>query len=86
MNRIKGSISGLIISLGSFTMALMAPVWGNLSDAKGRKLMILLGSLFLIAGMASFLISASLVVYYAVFFMFGIGTGLMMPRFRGGPN
>ena len=35
--------SGLIISLGSVAMALMAPVWGNLSDVKGRKPVIIIG-------------------------------------------
>ncbi|MCG7409278.1 MFS transporter [Paenibacillus sp. ACRRX] len=35
--------SGLIISLGSVAMALMAPVWGRLSDIKGRKPVILIG-------------------------------------------
>lgn len=50
------------------------------------KPMILLGSLFLIAGMALFLISASLAVYYAAFFMFGIGTGLLMPGFMAGAS
>ncbi|KAF6563717.1 MFS transporter [Paenibacillus sp. EKM202P] len=50
------------------------------------KPMILLGSLFLIAGMALFLISASLVLYYAAFFMFGIGTGLLMPGFMAGAS
>lgn len=37
--------SGLIISLGSIAMALMAPVWGRLSDIKGRKPVILIGFL-----------------------------------------
>lgn len=37
------SHSGLIISLGSVAMALMAPVWGRLSDVKGRKPVIILG-------------------------------------------
>ncbi|AHM67241.1 MFS transporter [Paenibacillus polymyxa] len=50
------------------------------------KPMILLGSLFLIAGMAFFLISASLALYYAAFFMFGIGTGLLMPGFMAGAS
>lgn len=35
--------SGLIISLGSIAMAVMAPVWGRWSDVKGRKPIILLG-------------------------------------------
>ncbi|SYX83755.1 MFS transporter [Paenibacillus alvei] len=35
--------SGIIISLGSVAMAVMAPVWGRLSDLKGRKPVILLG-------------------------------------------
>lgn len=35
--------SGIIISLGSIAMALMAPVWGNLSDVKGRKSVIMIG-------------------------------------------
>lgn len=35
--------SGLIISLGSIAMAVMAPVWGNLSDTKGRKPVIIIG-------------------------------------------
>lgn len=35
--------SGLIISLGSIAMAAMAPVWGNRSDIKGRKHVILIG-------------------------------------------
>ncbi|GED72208.1 MFS transporter [Brevibacillus reuszeri] len=35
--------SGLIISLGSIAMAIMAPVWGRWSDVKGRKPVILLG-------------------------------------------
>lgn len=37
--------SGLIISLGSIAMAVMAPVWGRLSDAKGRKAVIVIGFL-----------------------------------------
>lgn len=37
--------SGLIISLGSVTMALLAPLWGRLSDGKGRKPVIILGFL-----------------------------------------
>lgn len=35
--------SGLIISLGSVAMAAMAPIWGNRSDAIGRKPVILIG-------------------------------------------
>ncbi|MFB9275040.1 MFS transporter [Cohnella cellulosilytica] len=37
------SHSGWIISLGSVTMAVMAPVWGRLSDTRGRKAVILTG-------------------------------------------
>lgn len=37
--------SGLIISLGSVAMAVMAPVWGSRSDVKGRKQVILIGFL-----------------------------------------
>ncbi|MED1724603.1 MFS transporter [Brevibacillus parabrevis] len=37
--------SGLIISLGSVAMAIMAPVWGKRSDTKGRKPVILIGFL-----------------------------------------
>ncbi|MEH6943171.1 MFS transporter [Bacillus sp. JJ722] len=37
--------SGLIISLGSVAMAMMAPIWGNWSDQKGRKFVILMGFL-----------------------------------------
>ncbi|SFE25884.1 Predicted arabinose efflux permease, MFS family [Paenibacillus algorifonticola] len=37
--------SGLIISLGSIAMAVMAPVWGRRSDALGRKPVILIGFL-----------------------------------------
>ncbi|MGV3137853.1 MFS transporter [Brevibacillus agri] len=37
--------SGLIISLGSVAMAVMAPVWGRWSDTKGRKPVILIGFL-----------------------------------------
>jgi len=35
--------SGILISAGSIMMAVMAPVWGNISDAKGRKPVILIG-------------------------------------------
>lgn len=35
--------SGVIVSLGSVAMALMAPVWGNWSDIRGRKPIILIG-------------------------------------------
>lgn len=35
--------SGILISTGSIMMAIMAPVWGNISDAKGRKPVILIG-------------------------------------------
>ncbi|MBJ8192152.1 MFS transporter, partial [Bacillus cereus] len=42
--------------------------------------------LFLIAGMLIFLLSASMVVYYLAFFMFGIGTGLLMPGFMAGAS
>lgn len=37
--------SGLIISLGSVAMAIMAPVWGRWSDLKGRKFIVLIGFL-----------------------------------------
>ena len=37
--------SGLIISLGSIAMAVMAPVWGRRSDLLGRKPVILIGFL-----------------------------------------
>lgn len=37
--------SGLIISLGSVAMAVMAPVWGRWSDVRGRKPVILIGFL-----------------------------------------
>lgn len=40
---LKETHSGLIISLGSVMMAVMAPVWGNVSDTKGRKPVILIG-------------------------------------------
>ena len=39
----KESHSGLIISLGSIMMAVMAPVWGRWSDIRGRKPVILIG-------------------------------------------
>lgn len=35
--------SGILISVGSIMMAVMAPVWGNISDVKGRKPVILIG-------------------------------------------
>lgn len=35
--------SGILISVGSIMTAVMAPVWGNISDAKGRKPVILIG-------------------------------------------
>ncbi|MBM7678238.1 MFS transporter [Gracilibacillus alcaliphilus] len=35
--------SGILISTGSIMTAVMAPVWGNISDAKGRKPVILIG-------------------------------------------
>jgi MFS transporter, DHA1 family, multidrug resistance protein len=37
--------SGLIISLGSVAMAVMGPIWGNWSDIKGRKHVIMIGFL-----------------------------------------
>ncbi|TKI55405.1 MFS transporter [Brevibacillus antibioticus] len=37
--------SGIIISLGSIAMAVMAPFWGRLSDRKGRKAVIVIGFL-----------------------------------------
>ncbi|MEJ8303328.1 MFS transporter [Saccharibacillus sacchari] len=40
---LKAGHSGLIISLGSIMMAVMAPVWGKLSDKLGRKPVILAG-------------------------------------------
>lgn len=46
--------SGLIISLGSIAMAAMAPVWGNLSDIKGRKPVILNGFLGMFASYVLF--------------------------------
>jgi MFS family permease len=48
--------------------------------------MILLGSLFLLASMVLFLISSQLVVYYFSFFLFGMGSGLMMPGFMAGAS
>lgn len=46
--------SGLIISLGSIAMAAMAPVWGNWSDVKGRKPVILIGFLGMLASYVLF--------------------------------
>lgn len=40
---LKEIYSGILISSGSVMMAVMAPVWGNISDAKGRKPVILIG-------------------------------------------
>lgn len=40
---LRESHSGLIISIGSIMMAVMAPVWGNISDKRGRKFVILIG-------------------------------------------
>lgn len=40
---LKESHSGLIISLGSIMMAVMAPIWGRISDWVGRKPVILIG-------------------------------------------
>ncbi|MFF2888348.1 MFS transporter [Paenibacillus sp. NPDC057967] len=40
---LRESHSGLMISLGSIAMAVMAPIWGRISDTKGRKPVILLG-------------------------------------------
>ncbi|RXZ81682.1 MFS transporter [Paenibacillaceae bacterium] len=46
--------SGLIISLGSIAMAVMAPIWGRRSDMKGRKPVILLGFLGMFASYVLF--------------------------------
>ncbi|RAV22409.1 MFS transporter [Paenibacillus contaminans] len=46
--------SGLIISLGSVAMAVMAPVWGSRSDAIGRKPVILIGFLGMFASYVLF--------------------------------
>lgn len=40
---LRESHSGLMISLGSIAMAVMAPIWGRISDSKGRKPVILMG-------------------------------------------
>ncbi|RJX40545.1 MFS transporter [Paenibacillus pinisoli] len=56
---LRESHSGLMISLGSIAMAVMAPIWGRISDSKGRKLVILMG----FAGM-----SMSCLLFTAVLF------------------
>lgn len=48
--------------------------------------MILLGSLFLIASMILFLVFTQLPMYYFSFFLFGMGSGLMMPGFMAGAS
>ena len=48
--------------------------------------MILLGSLFLIASMILFLVFNVLSMYYFSFFLFGMGSGLMMPGFMAGAS
>lgn len=48
--------------------------------------MILFGSLFLIASMILFLIFNVLSMYYFSFFLFGMGSGLMMPGFMAGAS
>ncbi|REK76760.1 MFS transporter [Paenibacillus paeoniae] len=40
---LRESHSGLMISLGSIAMAVMAPIWGRISDKMGRKPVILMG-------------------------------------------
>jgi MFS transporter, DHA1 family, multidrug resistance protein len=49
--------SGLIISLGSIAMAAMAPIWGNWSDIKGRKPVILIGFLGMFASYVLFTVT-----------------------------
>lgn len=56
---LRESHSGLMISLGSIAMAVMAPIWGRISDSKGRKPVILMG----FAGM-----SISCLLFTAVLF------------------
>lgn len=51
--------SGLIISLGSIAMAIMAPLWGSWSDARGRKTIILVG----FAGMFASYVLFTLTMY-----------------------
>ncbi|MCG7383084.1 MFS transporter [Paenibacillus sp. ACRRY] len=48
--------------------------------------MILLGSLFLLGSMVMFLFSKQLLVYYGSFFLFGMGSGFMMPGFMAGAS
>jgi MFS family permease len=48
--------------------------------------MILLGSLFLMGSMVLFLVSTQLSIYYFSFFLFGMGSGLMMPGFMAGAS
>lgn len=48
--------------------------------------MILMGSLFLLVSMLLFLVYNQLFIYYFAFFLFGIGSGLMMPGFMAGAS
>lgn len=50
------------------------------------KTLILTGSLLLIISMALFLFVISPLSFYVAFFLFGIGTGLMMPGFMTGSS
>ncbi|GEC89300.1 MULTISPECIES: MFS transporter [Brevibacillus] len=50
------------------------------------KPLILIGSLLVIISLALFLFFMNLIVYYVAFFLFGIGTGFMMPGFMAGSS
>lgn len=48
--------------------------------------MILSGALFGVAGLVALLGHGGMTLYYTAFFVFGIGTGLLMPGFMAGAS
>lgn len=50
------------------------------------KAMILIGAVLLMASMLLLLFTGSLISYFIAFFLFGVGTGLMMPGFMAGAS
>lgn len=74
-----GSIVGLLVAAFSMTQFLFSPLAGRLSDALGRKKIIILGMLIFAVSELMFGMSNTAVFLFLARFLGGIGAALIMP-------
>lgn len=78
---ISMAVLGIISSLGELAYCLMHPVTGRLSDKKGRRVILVLSSIFFILGSSLLAVSLNLILLIPAIVVFRMGSSLFDPGF-----